>query len=319
MARARKGLRPPGDGRGLVEAYANLLTSSMPACVRTGAFRLEPGLRLFCRPLGCYAQITPMLKPLKLIVHAITGLLLISLSAITAAQALSGPQTQPAQAGPPTGPGQTPPDRRLPPTGIAANGGSLAHDLYTNTIYGFSLKTPPGWVVIPLPGAGDTSSQGQSAGPELAKGAQPNRILLLMSENARMKRPFERKSIQILATRTETKTAEDFLLSSQKTVKEKQMAVEYLNAPREVTINKQKLWWNKMKMNTAGGPQVANQYVVMQGPILLQFFLVSPDEAGLKSLQPTIESLNIQLQPGVTPTAPVKRARPRKKTAKPAQ
>jgi len=267
-----------------------------------------------------------MLKPQRLIGIALwTGLLLICLPAITAAQPFSAPQAQPAQPapqdqpGPPAGPGQTPASSRLVPTGLAASGGSLARDLYTNTIYGFSLKTPPGWVVSPLPAsAAEVKAQGAGADPETIRRARPNRILLLMSENAPLRKPFERKSLQILATRTETKTAQDFLLYSQKTAKEKEMAVEYLNAPKEVTINKQKLWWNKMKMNTAGGPQVANQYVVMQGPILLQFFLVSPDEAGLKSLQPTIDSLDIQPQPGVTPTAPGKRPAPRKKTAKPA-
>ena len=239
----------------------------------------------------------------------------------TAAQLVSGPQTQPAPPAQP-GPGQTPQNGRMIPTGLTANGGSLAHDLYTNSIYGFSLKTLPGWVVIPaLATATEIKSQGQGADPELMKHTQENRILLLMTENAPLKKPFERKSIQISAARMlspQTSSGHDYLVFSQKAAKEKGMAVEYLNAPKEVTINKQKLWWNKMKMNTAGGPQVANQYVVMQGPFLLQFFLVSPDDEGLKSLQPCIASLDIMPLAGQAPTAPVKRPTARKKTAKPA-
>jgi hypothetical protein len=74
-----------------------------------------------------------------------------------------------------------------------------------------------------------------------------------------------------------------------------------------------------MKMNTAGGPQVADQYVVMQGPYLLQFFLVSPDEDGLKSLQPSIQSLDIKPMPvektEVPKKAPVRPVRKKKPAA----
>ncbi|HMK22523.1 MAG TPA: hypothetical protein VK466_09330 [Terriglobales bacterium] len=204
------------------------------------------------------------------------------------------------------------------PTGLSANGGAIAHDVYTNSIYDFSLKVPPGWVVVPPKPGSEVNLQGTD--PELAKRAQTNRILLLMTENAPLKKTFQRRSIQITATRMlspQTGSAHDYLIYSQKTAKEKQMAVEYAKAPQEVTIKGQKLWWNKMKMNTAGGPQVADQYVVMQGPYLLQFFFVSPDEEGLKSLQPSIQSLDIKPMPAEkaptptkAPASPVRKKKP---------
>lgn len=203
------------------------------------------------------------------------------------------------------------------PTGLKENGGSLAHDVYTNVIYNFSLKIPPGWPVVPAQSNAPVNLPGVD--PELMKQAQTDRILLVMTENAPLKKPFDRKSLQIVATHlvsAQTSSAHDFLVYKQKAAKESGSAVEYLNAPHEVTINKQKLWWNKLKMNAAGGPQVANQYVVKQGSYLLQFFLVSPDEDGLKSLQSTIESLDIKPMPG-EPDEPAKRATPRRKTAKP--
>jgi hypothetical protein len=251
------------------------------------------------------------------------GWFALTLPLLTFAQTPSGPPMRP---GPQTPviraqqPGEAPPNSRMVPTGLSVNGGSIAHDVYSNSIYDFSLKVPPGWVVVP-PRQGDEVNL-QGADPELAKQAQTNRILLLMTENAPFKKTFERKSIQIIATRMlspQTGSAQDYLVYSQKTAKDKQMAVEYANAPEEITINGQKVWWNTMKMNTAGGPQVADQYVVMQGPYLLQFFLVSPDEDGLKSLQPSIQSLDIKPMPvektEVPKKAPVRPVRKKKPAA----
>jgi len=39
---------------------------------------------------------------------------------------------------------------KMMPTGIGAYGGSIEHDLYTNSTYGFSFKIPPGRVVVPV-------------------------------------------------------------------------------------------------------------------------------------------------------------------------
>jgi len=162
----------------------------------------------------------------------------------------------------------------------------------------------------------------QAEHPDLAQYSENNRMLLLMTENQPLKKPYQRRSIQISATRMvnpEGQSAQAYLQYSQKTAKEKEMAVEYLNEPKEVTINGQKLWWNKMKLNTAGGPQVADQYAVMQGSYLLQFFLVSPNEEGLKTLQPSIQTLDIKPMAGEkTKPAPARPAGKPKKPVKPA-
>jgi hypothetical protein len=204
------------------------------------------------------------------------------------------------------------------PTGLAASGGAIAHDVYTNSMYDFSLKIPPGWVVVPPKMGAEVKLQAQH--PELAQYSENNRMLLVITENQPLKKAYQRRSLQISATRMvnpEGQSAQAYLQYSQKTAKEKEMAVEYLNEPKEVTINGQKLWWNKMKLNTAGGPQVVDQYAVMQGSFLLQFFLVSPDEEGLKSLQPSIQSLDIKPM-AAEKAAPARPATKRKKPVKPA-
>src|SRR5207244_11329139 len=71
--------------------------------------------------------------------------LVSSLAAVS--QALPNPTAPPLQR--PPAPGGSVDTSKMAPTGLAANGGSLANDVYTNTTYGFSMKVPPGWVVVP--------------------------------------------------------------------------------------------------------------------------------------------------------------------------
>jgi hypothetical protein len=251
--------------------------------------------------------------------------LAIALVALTL-QVLSWAQAAPAPVGPqdtttapPGTPGKAPTNPKMMPTGLSASGGSIANDVYTNSIYDFSLRVPPGWVVVPPKMGAEMKLQAEH--PDLAQYSENNRMLLLMTENQPLKKPYQRRSIQISATRMvnpQGQSAQAYLQYSQKTAKEKEMAVEYLNEPKEVTINGQKLWWNKITLNTAGGPQVADQYAVMQGSYLLQFFLVSPNEEGLKTLQPSIQTLDIKPMAGekAKPAPPAAR---RKKPAKPAK
>lgn len=200
---------------------------------------------------------------------------------------------------PPGGPGAKPPGMestsRMRPTNLELNGGSMADGVYTNSIYGFSLKTPPGWVVVPR---NDPTPAKTEATNPLMKSAQINHTLLVMTENAPLKRGSQRKSLQIIATRllgqVTPSDAHDYLIYSEKNAKEKGMAVEYLGEPEEVTINGDKLWKIGSNETIEGTPQHVEQYVIMRQAILLQFFLVSPNEAGLKDLEPSIQSLQFK-------------------------
>ncbi len=201
------------------------------------------------------------------------------------------PQAQAAPGEPPNSPAS-----KLRPTGLEANGGSITAGVYTNSIYGFSLQVPPGWVVAPT-----TDSQpikpanGQSLSTTTR---QTNRVLLLLTENAPFKKSYLRRSIQVTATRLIAKplpaSGEEFLVYSQKTAKERSMPVEYIGDPKEVNIKGRALWEIGFNDKTSGVLQHANQYVALEKDVLLQFFLVSPDEAGLKDLQPYIQSLHFK-------------------------
>jgi hypothetical protein len=196
-------------------------------------------------------------------------------------------------------------------TGLAANGGTISHDVYTNSIYGFSLKLPPGWPVVPP--KDPNSLQSESSQPEIMKKAQIVRTILVVTENAPMKKSFERKSIQIFATRllgtTSENTPQDYLSFSERNAKEKNMPVEYLGDPTEVEINGQKLWKVSSTDSSQGAAQHVDQYVIARGAILLQFMLVSPDEAGLKDLQSSIQSLRFQ-EAAKKPAPTAKRKKP---------
>jgi hypothetical protein len=47
---------------------------------------------------------------------------------------------------------------------------------------------------------------------------------------------------------------------------------------------------------TGGGARHVAQYVTIDKNVLMQFLLVSPDEAGLKELQPYIQSLRFKAE-----------------------
>ncbi|MGC2197259.1 MAG: hypothetical protein WA628_21465 [Terriglobales bacterium] len=203
---------------------------------------------------------------------------------------------------PPAGPGRSPDaaqSSKMRPTGLEANGGSLSNGVYTNSLYGFSLKTPPGWAVVPSKDPIPLKAESSDSG--LLKAAQISHTLLVMTENAPLRKSFQRKSIQILATRllggTTPTSAQDYLAYSQRTAKEKGMAVEYVGSPEEVTINGQKLWKVASNETVSGAAQHVEQYVITRQAILLQFFIVSPDEAGLKELEPSIQSLEFRPLP----------------------
>jgi hypothetical protein len=198
---------------------------------------------------------------------------------------------------PPSPPGQRAASpNKFVPTGLEANGGSIANGVYTNSIYGFSLKPPPGWAVVP---SKDPSPlKWERSDSPVAKAAQVSHALLVMTENAPLRKSFQRKSLQILATRMLREpgptSAQDYLAYSQQNAKDKGMAVEYLGSPEEVTVNRQKLWKVASNETTSGAVQYMEQYVITRGMVLLQFFIVSPNEAGLKDLEPTIQSLEFK-------------------------
>jgi hypothetical protein len=192
------------------------------------------------------------------------------------------------------------PSSRMAPTGLATNGGSIANGVYTNVIYGFSLKLPPGWAVVPAPDAKPTPP---ALGQPPTISHQLNRALLVVTENAPMKQSSQRKSIQIVATKLVVVpgpgSAQGYLVYSQKTAKEKDLPVEYQGDPRPVKINGQELWTVALTQTTDGVVQHVEQFVITQNSTLLQFLVVSPNEAGLKEIEPSIQSL--QFKPASTP------------------
>jgi len=240
----------------------------------------------------------------SLIIPVTVGSLAIALTAQSGAI--------PPMAQRPGGPGANTPGMaeasRMRPTNLQSNGGSMANGVYTNSIYGFSLKTPPGWAVVP--GKDPIPAKTEASNP-LLKAAQISHTLLVMTENAPLRKSSQRKSIQIMATRmlgepTPT-AAHDYLIYSEKNAKDKGMAVEYLGDPEEVTINGEKLWKVASNETIEGATQHVEQYVITRQAILLQFFLVSPTEPGLKDIESSIQSLQFK---------PMVEKRPLKQTPK---
>jgi hypothetical protein len=197
-------------------------------------------------------------------------------------------------------------------TGMAANGGSIANGVYSNSIYGFSLQIPPGWAILPTQTARIAGSENADAQrPEVQR--QLKQVILIMSENAPLKRSVERKQVQIIATHLPTPpgptAAEGYITYSQRMAKEKGMQVEYKGSPENTKIHDQAFSMISLEETTDGSRQHIEQYVTTREQALLQFFLISPDEAGLKSLEPVIQSVQFKAMPATKPA--------RKKATKP--
>ena len=238
----------------------------------------------------------------------------VFVSSVTAfSQAVPSPMLPPQQ--PPT-PGKAGVDTsKMTPTGLAVNGGSIANDLYTNATYGFSMKVPPGWVVVPSKNPVAPPTNAKEAA--LMQAAQTNHVLLVMTENAPLKKSVERKSLQLVATRllqgAHPNEGREYLVYSKRTALERKMPVEYVGDPTEVTIHGSQFWTIGLNQTTEGAVQHVEQYVTTQGSILLQFMLVGPDEKGLKDMEPYIRS--IQMKPVAEKPAPAKPSRRKKPVA----
>jgi hypothetical protein len=170
--------------------------------------------------------------------------------------------------------------------------------VYSNSIYGFSLTLPLGWPFAPVPKKVEVAVEDKT-NSAIAKHLQITRVLMIATENAPFKKGNQRKSIQVVATQLAAKPVAgaeiDFIRFSENAAREKHMRVEYLGEPEELMIHGHK--FGKIRLNDSssaaesGGVLHVEQYVALQNQVMLQFLLVSPDDAGLQDLQPYIQTL----------------------------
>ena len=198
----------------------------------------------------------------------------------------------------PGAPGQptTNPPNKLAATGLAENGGSIANGVYTNSIYGFSLNIPPGWVAVPPPAPAPVTQDPAKA--PIPGTSQAIRMILIVTENAPFKKNYERKSIQVsvlqLGALAGPNTGRDYIAFAENSALEKGINVQYLGSPKAVIINGRKLWKAQLNETINGTVQHIEQYAATDGRTLLQFMLVSPEAEGLKSMHSAIQSLRFK-------------------------
>jgi hypothetical protein len=188
-------------------------------------------------------------------------------------------------------------------TGMAANGGSIVNGVYSNSIYEFSMQIPPGWAVLPSQTAKIAGSENDSARPEVQ--SKLKQVILIMSENAPLRPSVQRRQVQIITTHLPTMpgptAAEGYITYSQRMAKEKGMPVEYKGSPESLTIHEQPFSKISLEETTEGSVQHIEQYVTTRAQELLQFFLISPDENGLQTLEPVIQSVQFKAIPATKP------------------
>ena len=117
--------------------------------------------------------------------------------------------------------------------------------------------------VYPGPDTGNAASVAGSVCGAPESHMQAFHPVLIVTGNSPLKKPYERKSIQVLATHMGVEpsatSAEDYLKYSQKTAKENGMAVTYKGSPRPMTINDQSFARAEMQLSINGGKQHAEQ------------------------------------------------------------
>ena len=182
-------------------------------------------------------------------------------------------------------------------TGMAANGGSIENGVYSNSIYEFSMHIPPGWAVLPTQTAKIAGSEGPDA-QRIEVQKELKQVIFIMSENAPLKRSVERNQVQIIATKLPRMpgptAAEGYITYSQRMAKEENLPVEYKGQPEKKTIHDQLFSMIQLQETTDGVRQHIEQYVTTRGQSLLQFLLISPDEDGLKIVEPVIQSVQFK-------------------------
>ena len=203
---------------------------------------------------------------------------------------------------------------QLTPTGLSANGGSIVNGVYSNPSYGFSLKVPPGWPVASVSVPEGSTSMATGNQSFVAQHTQVNRVLLVLTENAPFKKFYQRKYMQILATPILEQPIGPapevaYLTYSKKTAQERNMKVEYLGSPEELTLNGHKFAKIRLNDSSSGSAvQYEEEFVAIQNENLLQFYIVSPDEAGLKEMVPYIRSVQFQSPKSASATGKSRKA-----------
>jgi hypothetical protein len=136
-----------------------------------------------------------------------------------------------------------------------------------------------------------------------------------MTENAPLKKSYQRKGLQIvsmqLAAPADSAAADGYIAYSQRMAKEKGMEIEYKGSPEKVTINDQQFTKVNLEETTEGSVQHIEQYVTTRGRALLQFFLISPGTTGLPTLEPIMQSLQFKM-PAAKKPGPKNPAKPQK-------
>jgi len=241
------------------------------------------------------------------------GLLWICLGSCTSAQSVPANPEAPTPKGARTGSGSAS-DTVLTAGSheeVGIHEGLVSGNIYTNPFFGFSVEIPQGWKVKSNAAfrtlQEKAKQQAEKSDPEVAQMAQGDEVdspLLLMGESEVWNEGPHRRLVQILSTdiskRPGQPSAEGFLQFLAKAYKKRAWPVEYtreyIGTPEPVVLGGRELWKVYFTQTSSVVWHGAHFAMIEKGHVL-QFILMSPDEAGLRALEPIMRTLHFRPAP----------------------
>jgi hypothetical protein len=236
------------------------------------------------------------------------GSLWLQIGSVVGAQevpAAPAPTNPKEQAGSPAPPIATQPAKEREVLGI--HPGSISENIYTNHFFGFSMEIPVGWKAADNAGMKAFAEKQRQAlarqdpaFTQFARGDEVDSPLLVLGEVEPWKGGPHHRLIQILSTdvtaRPKQPTAEEFLNFLALMSAEHNLAPKYDETLEKVTLGGRELWKAHFTQSTSIVWHEA-QFAVIDKKHVVQFILTSPDEEGLRTLEPIMKTLRFENHP----------------------
>jgi hypothetical protein len=190
---------------------------------------------------------------------------------------------------------------------VSVHSGSISENIYSNHFFGFSIEIPVGWKAADNAGLKALAEKQKQAlakqdpaFTQFARGDEVESPLLVLGELEPWKGGPHRRLIQILSTDVSARpgplSAEEFLNFVARMSAEHNLPAKYDETLEKVMLGGRELW----KAHFTQSSSVVwheTQFAIIEKKHVVQFILMSPDEEGLRTLEPVMKTLHFESRP----------------------
>jgi hypothetical protein len=187
---------------------------------------------------------------------------------------------------------------------VSVHSGSISENIYTNPFFGFSIEIPAGWKAADNAGLkafAEKQKQAMAkqdpAFTQFARGDEVDSPLLVLGEVEPWKRGPHHRLIQILSTDASARpgrlSAEEFLNYIARMSAEYNLAAKYDETLEKMMLGGRELWKAHFTQSSNVVWHEA-QFAIIEKRHVVQFILMSPDEEGLRTLEPIMKTLHFE-------------------------